>query len=81
VDAAYRDAAQQLMRELILVDVDDEVLHDAAHVLPAEVRTLDAIHVASALAVGDGLGVAITYDARMTAALRIAGVPATAPGT
>ena len=33
---------------------------------PRVLRTLDAIHLAAALAVGDDLDVVVTYDERMT---------------
>jgi hypothetical protein len=51
--------------------VTDEV-RDAAARLPAGVRTLDAVHIASAQMVGDALEVLITYDKRM---LEIARLP------
>lgn len=37
----------------------------AAELDPAELRTLDAIHVASALSLGDDLAARVTYDIRM----------------
>ena len=37
----------------------------AATLAPPEMRTLDAIHVASALALGTDLAAVVTYDVRM----------------
>lgn len=42
-------------------------------------RTLDAIHLVTALALGDGLAVLVTYDRRLTDAARRAHVPVRAP--
>ena len=53
---------------------------DTAGVLePRILRTLDAIHVASALAVGDDLVAVVTYDERMAAATQLLGLPVVAP--
>jgi predicted nucleic acid-binding protein len=38
--------------------------------LPAELRSLDAIHLATAQELGDDLKVLVTYDERMAAAAR-----------
>jgi predicted nucleic acid-binding protein len=43
-------------------------------------RTLDAIHVASAQVLGDSLDTLVTYDKRMLDVARAEGLPAEAPG-
>ena len=43
-------------------------LQDAASAQPPGLRTLDAIHVATALAIGARVGALITYDRRMATA-------------
>ncbi len=48
--------------------------------LPRGLRSLDAIHIASAQAIGDVLEVLITYDKRMLEAARAVGLRAEAPG-
>jgi predicted nucleic acid-binding protein len=58
--------------------VDDELLDAAARVGPLGLRSLDAIHVASALLVADALGV-VVYDERLSAAMAAAGLPVAAP--
>ena len=61
-----------------LIAVDRTIL-DAAADLELEVRTLDAIHLASALALGGDLGVVVTYDLRMARAASALGLPTIAP--
>ena len=74
--AAVRDG----LRRIDLIGIDDRVL-DAAGVLdPRVLRTLDAIHLATALSVGDDLEAIVTYDARMIEAARLLGLPTRAPG-
>lgn len=79
VDVAARDRANRVVRALSLVAVTDDILEHAAELEPSTLRSLDAIHVASALMLGDALGAAIAYDGRMLNALRSAGLPALAP--
>lgn len=57
-----------------------EGIRDAAASLAPSVGTLDAVHVASAQAIGDSLEALVTYDRRMLEAARSLGVPAEAPG-
>ncbi len=67
------------LRDVDLVGVDDRIL-DAAGILEPRInRTLDAIHVATALAIGDDLAGIVTYDERMTEAAQSLGLPTTAP--
>ncbi len=72
-------AAQALMRRIGLVELDAGVLHAAALVEPAGIRTLDAIHVASAVSLADELDVVVAYDARLAAALTSAGIEIVSP--
>ena len=68
------------LRRIDLIGIDDRVL-DAAGVLePRVLRTLDAVHLATALSIGDDLEAIVTYDARMVEAARLLGLPARAPG-
>ena len=48
-----------------LVRVNDRVLNAAGLLRPVEVRSLDAIHLATALLVGSELSHLISYDERM----------------
>jgi hypothetical protein len=72
------ERARAKIEELELLQVDRSIL-DAAADLDVEARTLDAIHLASALALGPDLGVVLTYDARMARAASELGIEAVAP--
>ncbi len=70
---------REALRRIDLVAIDDRVL-DAAGILdPNVLRTLDAIHVATAMALGDDLDAIVTYDERMAEAARLLGLPTVAP--
>lgn len=79
VGAPALEAVGAALRRVVLVPVDDEVLDIAAHVADPGVRSLDAIHLATALSLGDDLGVLLTYDARMAEAARSLGLPVESP--
>jgi uncharacterized protein len=63
-----RRRAQRLLARLALVDVDRRILSGAAALESPELRTLDAIHLATALAVREDLAGIVTYDRRLAAA-------------
>lgn len=73
VALAHLDALEQLT-------MDRDLMLAAGRVPPAGIRTLDAIHVAAAQAVGDDLAGLVTYDDRMTAAAQAVGLTTLAPG-
>ena len=79
VDSAARTVAEEVVSALDLVAVDDELLDAAALVRPVGLRSLDAIHVASARLLGGALGVVFAYDDRLAAAMGSAGLPVAAP--
>lgn len=67
------------LRRVDLVGIDDRILDAAGTLEPGVLRTLDAIHVATAMAVGDDLEAIVTYDERMVEAARLLGLPAATP--
>jgi predicted nucleic acid-binding protein len=71
--------ARAVLARLDLVRLNDRLLDDAGGLRPAEVRSLDAIHLATALRLGSDLGHVVTYDDRMRDAARRMGVPIAAP--
>jgi uncharacterized protein len=77
--AKYVWRAEQAVARLTLIPVDDDVLRAAAELDPPELRTLDALHLATALSLGADLGVLLTYDRRMLAAAHAAGLRVDAP--
>jgi len=56
------------LRRVDLVGIDDRILDAAGTLEPSVLRTLDAIHISTALAVGDDLEAIVTYDDRMVEA-------------
>lgn len=68
-----------LPREHTEIQVTGKVRDAAADVLGA-VRSLDAIHVASAGLLGSDLIALVTYDVRMAEAARATGLPVAMPG-
>jgi predicted nucleic acid-binding protein len=61
--------------------LDDELLEAAATLDPSVLRTLDAVHLASAKAAGTDLDCVVTYDRRMSRAAGALGVTVRSPGT
>ena len=59
-----------LLDGLILIRFDEALLRLATHVGPPLLRSLDAIHLAAALSIGDYPAAFITYDDRLAAAAR-----------
>jgi hypothetical protein len=68
-----------VLRGLDLLRVNDRVLEAAGLLLPLALRSLDAIHLATARELGDELGSLVTYDDRMAAAARALGHRVAAP--
>jgi uncharacterized protein len=53
---------------LDLIRVSDRILADGGAMLPTELRSFDAIHLATMQQFGAGLARVVTYDDRMSAA-------------
>lgn len=79
VDAARSDAARVIVDTLFLLVLDDQVYRSAQGLQPAHLRSLDAIHLASALLLGEDLAGVVTYDARMAAGAQALGLDVLAP--
>jgi len=75
----YPQAMRDLVQSFTEVLVTEEV-RDRAALLPAGVRTLDALHIASAQVVGSSLDTLVGYDKRMLDVAHSVGVPVAAPG-
>ncbi len=67
------------LRRVDLIGIDDRILDAAGMLEPQVLRTLDAIHLATAMAVGDDLEVIVSYDERMIDAARLMGLPTATP--
>jgi hypothetical protein len=71
--------AYTIVRRLREIRMTEAVLTRAAGVRPNVLRTMDAIHVASAMAVRDNLTALVSYDKRVLAAAQDAGLPTASP--
>jgi predicted nucleic acid-binding protein len=72
-----------LMRRLLREHTEIRVtasIRDAAANVPGALRSLDALHVASAQQLGPELTSLVTYDHRMADAARAVGLPVAMPG-
>ncbi|HUB75539.1 MAG TPA: type II toxin-antitoxin system VapC family toxin [Solirubrobacteraceae bacterium] len=70
---------EAVLRRVQLLRVSDSVLRDAGALRPAELRSLDAIHLASARALGPAVRQIVTYDERMAAAASASGWSVASP--
>ena len=68
-DAAL-SRGRAVLRSIDLVRIGDRVLELAAGLAPAGLRSLDAIHLATARRLGRDLGHVVSYDERMLDAAR-----------
>jgi predicted nucleic acid-binding protein len=76
---ASLDQARSLLGVMEFVELDEEIAGRAAGLQPAGLRSLDAIHLASALSLADELDAFITYDARQADAAEALGLTVAAP--
>jgi hypothetical protein len=78
-----RDAGQQLdalLGVVQFVELDEQITRAAAAARPPSLRTLDAIHLAAATSISEGVRAVVAYDRRLAAAVRGAGLEVVAPG-
>lgn len=64
-----RGEADRILAQVVLIQLDDAIVTRAATIVPPQVRSFDAIHIASALLLGEELEAVVTYDERMSEAL------------
>ena len=72
-------AAVPVLDRIVTVALDDQIVSIAAQLAPSGLRTLDAIHLASAMAVGEELDAVVAYDHRFGDAARKAGLGVASP--
>jgi len=61
---------RDLLQTVRLGRVGDEAVQLAGQLLPVELRSLDAIHLATARLLGNDLAALVTYDGRLAAGAR-----------
>jgi uncharacterized protein len=71
--------AQSVVSQIAVVEPTPGIRERAALLEPATLRSLDALHLATALEIGDELDGLITYDSRMSAGAGRLGLRVLAP--
>jgi predicted nucleic acid-binding protein len=71
--------ARKLLAGVHLIRLDDALLDHAADLDPIDLRSLDSIHLAAAVSLGDDLAAVVSYDERLLAAATSLGLPTATP--
>jgi uncharacterized protein len=71
---------REVLDVLVLVAATGGICDTAGRLAPDQLRSLDAVHLATALELGDDLDGLVTYDDRLTDAAQAYGIAVTAPG-
>jgi predicted nucleic acid-binding protein len=78
-DAQVHNRAAAVVAALHLLRLDSEILERAAGIEPESLRTLDAIHLASALSLAPDVEAMVVYDTDLAAAAIKVGLRTLAP--
>ena len=78
--ARIRHEEQRVLGGLDLVPLTRPVLTSAGRLGPPRMRSLDAVHITSALTFGAGLEAFVSYDRRQVGAAADAGLAVASPG-
>lgn len=73
------ERARLVLDSITLIELRTETFEEAGRLGPAELRSLDALHLAAALRLGDDLDSIVTYDERQAEAARLNGIAITVP--
>jgi predicted nucleic acid-binding protein len=79
-ERAADDQAELVLGALRLIEMDDEMSRAAGTTQPPTLHTLDALHLAAALALGDECDAFVSYDTRLNSAAGRAGLEIRCPG-
>ncbi len=77
--AKYAHEARVWLEGVALLPMDDPVLDEATSLKPTALRSLDALHLATALSIRDDLGAFFTYDERLAGAAEGHDLPVVQP--
>jgi predicted nucleic acid-binding protein len=77
--ARQQQTANRLLASVITIALSDDLLDAAGRLEAPGLRSLDAIHLATAKSLGAGLTEFVSYDRRLLAAARAAGLPTADP--
>jgi len=81
LDADVVPAARMLMSQLDLIPLNSGLLDEASELGEPLLRTLDAIHLASALSIQADLTAFVAYDNRLVGAAKAAGIESIRPSS
>ena len=73
--------AERILDGIALVPIDDAILREAATLGRKDLRTLDAIHLATAISLRPDVGTVITYDGRQARVASALGLEVRSPGS
>lgn len=79
VSQSHLAQARRQLASMAFIELGRPLLDHAGTLSPPELRSLDAIHVAAALTLGDDLGEFVTYDRRLADAARQWGLTVVSP--
>lgn len=79
LDPAVLPEAQAMLAGMDLVPMTSDLVEQAAEVGEPLLRSLDAIHMASAMGIRSDLSAFVAYDRRLAAAASAAGIPVVLP--
>ena len=71
--------AERILDGIALVPIDEAILREAATLGPNDLRTLDAIHLATAISLRPDVRTMITYDIRQSQAASALGLAVLTP--
>ncbi len=78
-DESHTLAARMTLAQASLIPIDQTVLGQAGLLGPGSLRSLDAIHLASALLIREELEAFVAYDDRLLEAASALGMPVASP--
>lgn len=73
------DAAMRILDRVDRIALGSQLVGRAGTLIPPSMRTLDALHIASALKLGDELEAVVAYDRRLLAAATSHRFPTASP--
>jgi predicted nucleic acid-binding protein len=73
--------AERLLAETDIIRIDADVFDRAGGLLPQDLRSLDALHLAAAMTLGPDLAGIVAYDERLRSAATSAGIEVASPSS
>ena len=79
--AEKRTKARMILQALTLIRISSQICDVAGTLEPVVLRSLDAIHLATALLLSDDLKAIVTYGRQLANSAQALGIPLIAPGS